>query len=245
MPTLLLTPRQTEDAQALWSACARLGWKVQRVHGWKVPAVDIGPVAIHAEPLLAMHIAQTLGLELIEPAIDWLPSIPEHWRKRSAVLTTMKAARECTDPQFIKSAAGKEFDARVYDSGKDLPHGKMVADSLPVLVQEIVQFDVEYRCFVYDKTVKAASSYWRNGKDPRDENGHWADDELPQAMQFCNAFLSDSNVRVPDACVIDVGMIQRKGWAVIESNAAWSSGIYGCDGAAALPVLLRACRPKS
>ena len=73
MPTLLLTPRQTDDAQALWRGCARIGWKVQRVHGWKVPEVDDGLVAVYAEPLLATHIAQALRLELFEPAIDWLP----------------------------------------------------------------------------------------------------------------------------------------------------------------------------
>ena len=61
-------------------------------------------------------------MELLGPADDWLSSIPECWRKRSVLFTTMKEARECAEPRFIKSAAGKEFDARVYESGKDLPH---------------------------------------------------------------------------------------------------------------------------
>jgi len=156
----------------------------------------------------------------------------------------MKQARECPEPRFIKSAAGKEFDARVYDSGKDLPRGQMISDSLPVLIQEIVRWEVECRCFVSERSVSAASSYWRDGKVSRGENGIWLADELPEAMEFCNALLSDPNVRVPDACVIDIGAIQGKGWAVIECNAAWSSGLYGCDGAAVLPVLRRACRPK-
>jgi hypothetical protein len=151
MPTLLLTPRQTEDAQALWRGSVSLGWHVHRVHGWKVPEVTITDVAVYGEPLLATHIAQTLGLELLGPADDWLPSIPECWRKRSVLFTTMKQARECAEPRFIKSAAGKEFDARVYESGKDLPRGQMISDSLPVLIQEIVRWDVEYRCFVSER----------------------------------------------------------------------------------------------
>jgi hypothetical protein len=244
VPTLLLTPRQTEDAQELWRGSVRLGWSVQRVHGWKVPEVDVSDVAVYAEPLLASHIAQTLGLELLGPTIDWLPSIPEGWRKRSVLLATMKEARDCMEPQFIKSAAGKEFDARVYDSGKDLPRGQMIGDSLPVLIQEVVQWDVEYRCFVSERSVKAASSYWRHGKESRNENGIWCSSELSEAVEFCGAFLVDPNVRTPDACVIDVGVIQGRGWAVIECNAAWSSGIYGCDGSAILPVLYRACKPK-
>jgi hypothetical protein len=153
----------------------------------------------------------------------------------------MKDACDCMEPRFIKSAGGKEFDARVYDSGRDLPHGQMIADSLPILIQEVVHWDVEYRCFVSDKSVKAASSYWRHGKESRNENGNWSNAELPEAVEFCSEFLRDSKVRTPAACVIDVGIIRSTGWGVIECNAAWSSGIYGCDGAAVLPVLLKAC----
>ena len=119
----------------------------------------------------------------------------------------------------------------------------VIDDSLQVLVQGVVQWDVEYRCFVSDRSVKAASSYWRHGKDPRNENGIWSDAELAEAREFCNEFLVDPLVHLPDSCVIDVGVIRGIGWAVIECNAAWSSGIYGCDGAAVLPVLRRACNP--
>ena len=71
----------------------------------------------------------------------------------------------------------------------------------------------------------------------------YAVNELSEAIQFCTTFLENPGVLVPDACVIDVGFIQGKGWAIIECNAAWSSGVYGCDGAGVLSVLRRACRP--
>jgi hypothetical protein len=153
-------------------------------------------------------------------------------------------SRTSTEPRFVKSAAGKEFDARVYASGRELPHGEMIDNSLPVLVQEKVNWQVEYRCFVSNRVVKTASSYWRRGKESRTENGNWASDELSPAIEFCNSFLADANVIAPNACVIDVGIIEGRGWGVIECNAAWSSGIYGCDGAAVLPVLREACKPK-
>lgn len=156
----------------------------------------------------------------------------------------MNEARECTEPRFIKSAVGKEFDARVYDSGRDLPRGQMIADSLPVLIQEVVHWEVEYRCFISERLVHEASSYWRHGKVSRGDDGKWSDSELSEAVDFCGAFLADPEVTAPDACVIDVGVIRGKGWAVIECNEASSSGIYGFDGAAILPVLLHACRPK-
>jgi hypothetical protein len=37
-----------------------------------------------------------------------------------------------------------------------------------------------------------------------------------------------------------VGVIASRGWAVVEQNAAWGSGIYGCDPAAVLAVLRHA-----
>jgi hypothetical protein len=244
MPTLLLTPRQTEDAQELWRGCVRLGWGVERIHGWKVPEVLPEDAFEYGEPLLATHVATTLGLELIEPSIDWLPALPERWRKRSVELATMEKARCLTEPRFVKSAAGKEFDARIYNSGSELPKGQLIDDSLPVLIQEIVRWDVEYRCFISNRCVRSASSYWRDGKDPRSETGVWSSEELPQAVEFCSALLADLEVNVSTACVIDIGFIRERGWAVIECNAAWSSGLYGCDGAAVLPVLREACKPR-
>src|SRR4051812_3184602 len=134
MPTLLLTPRATEDSQALWRACIQLGWTPQRVHGWKVPEINSEDAAIYAEPLLAKHISSALKLQLLEPPITWLPSLPEEWRKRSITLTTLKEAKDLTEPHFVKSAGGKEFDARIYPSGKELPTGQMLDSHLPVLV---------------------------------------------------------------------------------------------------------------
>ena len=93
-------------------------------------------------------------------------------------------------------------------------------------------------------TGESRSSYCRHGRERRDENGIRCSDELVEAMDLCNDFLNDAKVKAPHACVIDVGIIEGRGWAVIESNAAWSSGIYGYDGAAVLPVPRSACRLK-
>jgi hypothetical protein len=37
--------------------------------------------------------------------------------------------------------------------------------------------------------------------------------------------------------VVDVGRVAGRGWAVVEANPAWGSGLYGCDAARVLPVL--------
>ena len=37
MPTLILSPRHTEDSQLLWRAAGRLGWGVERLVSWRIP----------------------------------------------------------------------------------------------------------------------------------------------------------------------------------------------------------------
>ena len=55
--------------------------------------------------------------------------------------------------------------------------------------------------------------------------------------------LSDARVDLPRATVIDVGTIAGRGWAVVEQNAAWGSGLYGCDPEQVLEVLRFSSEP--
>jgi len=66
---------------------------------------------------------------------------------------------------------------------------------------------------------------------------------MDAALGFVESLLADPAVRLPAAVVVDVGHIAGRGWAVVEANAAWGSGIYGCDAVRILPVLARASRP--
>lgn len=245
MPTLLLSSRQSDDAQLLWRACIAARWDVVRVHGWQVPALAASEVAVYGEPLFADHVAQTLGLRLVEPPVDWLPRLPVRWRGRDVRLTTLADARKVGECRFIKPAGEKCFDARVYSSGAELPATGLLSDDLPVLVQEVAKWTIEFRCFVLERKVVAVSAYWRDGKLAKSEDGRWiaSELELSDASQFCQSVLHDPSVTVPDAIVLDVGIIQNRGWAVVECNDAFASGIYGCDPVAVLPVLRRACVP--
>ncbi len=246
MPTLLLTSRQTDDTQKLWRACIAENWKVERLHGWKVPKVETKEAVVYGEPLFAHHVAQTVGLKLLEPSVDWLPRLDLKWRGRDVQLMTLAEARKVPDRRFIKPAEEKCFEARVYGSGAELPGAGVLPDELAVLVQEVVEWPLEFRCFVLEGRVVTASPYWREGALAQAEDQSWSasDSEMQAAIQYCETVLSDSNVSVPEAVVVDVGMIQRRGWAIIESNAAWGSGVYGCDPVKVLGVLKRACGPK-
>ena len=245
MPTLLLTARQTDDAQLLWRACIAAKWDVVRVHGWHVQSLPTNDIAVYGEPLFARHIAQILGLRLIEPPLDWLPRLPARWRGREVRLTTLAEARKVADRTFIKPADEKCFEARVYASGAELPAPGPLPEDLPALVQEVVEWTIEFRCFVLERKVVAVSAYWRDGQLAKSEDGMWiaSDAELNEAGRFCESVLTDQTVSVPDATAVDVGVIRNHGWAVIECNAAFSSGIYGCDPVAVLPVLRRTWEP--
>ena len=243
MPTLLLSARQTDDAQLLWRACIAAKWDVVRLHSWQVPSLTANDVAIYGEPLFAQHVAQTLGLRLVEPPPDWLPRLSAHWRGREVRLGTLAEARKVSDRAFIKPANEKCFDARVYSSGSELPAPGSLAEKLPVLVQEVVAWEFEFRCFVLERKVMTLSPYWRDGRLAKAEDDSWpaGEIEMKAAREFCERVLADASVSVPEAVVIDVGIISDRGWAVIECNAAFSSGIYGCNPEQVLHVLRRAC----
>ncbi len=245
MPTLLLSSRQTDDAQKLWSACIAENWKVIRLHGWRVPEISTHDVVVYGEPLFAQHVAQTLGLRLLEPAVDWLPKLPCRWRARRVQLATLAEARKVSTCSFIKPAEEKCFEARVYSSGAELPAPGPLPEDLPVLVQEVVDWAREFRCFVLDRKVVTSSAYWRDGQPAKSEDGSWSASgaELEEANRFCEKVLQDQTVPLPNAVAVDVGLIQNRGWAVIECNAAFGAGICGCDPVEVLRVLRNTCAP--
>ena len=239
MPTLILTPRFTEDAQALWRAAGRLGWDVERLSNWRVPdglRTVLEPV-LYLEGLLGPSIAEQFGLRLLEPAADWLPRLPEEFRKRRVSLTTLRAARSLSEPSFVKPPNDKSFPARVY-AGSELPDG--YDDDSPVLVAEVVTWEAEFRCFILDREPRTLSIYLRDGALLRPAGFEAPQAELSDTEAFIAAVLADPRVDLPRSALLDVGIIPGRGWAVVEQNAAWGAGIYGCDPTQVLHVIRHA-----
>ena len=71
MPTLILTPRYTPDAQALWRAAGRLGWDVERLSSWRVPPElrGVSDPVLYLEGLFGPTLAEQFGMQLLEPPI--------------------------------------------------------------------------------------------------------------------------------------------------------------------------------
>lgn len=237
MPTLILSARNNEDSQRLWRAAIRKGWAVERLHGWRVPdeLKNVSEPILYAEALLAPIHAKHFGLSLLEPPHDWLPRLPEMYRQRKIVLKTLSQVRLGEFPSFVKPPNDKSFPATVCQCSDDLPTD--YAENAPVLVSEVVRWKKEFRCFVLDRKLRTFSVYLRNGELQRDNDFQSSAIEDAEVTSFLESLLADQRVELPRAIVIDVGMIEGRGWAVVELNAAWGSGTYGCDPDAVLDVL--------
>lgn len=239
MPTLFLTPRYSEDSQALWRAAASLGWKTERLATWRVPdhLKTVEDPVIYGEALFAPALAEQVGRVLRNPPEDWLVTLPNEYRQRQITLATLGDARTRKGPAFVKPPNDKSFPADIYH-GSDLP--AEFDDGMSVLISEVVKWEREYRCFILDRRLETFSIYSRYGELQRErgfDSESWEDEE---ARVFVQKVLEDTRVELPAATVIDVGTIEGKGWACVEQNAAWGAGIYGCDPAAVLRVIQRA-----
>lgn len=244
MPTLILSPRYTTDSIALAKAAAGLGWPVQRLLSWHVPdGLPADDVTLYGEPFFAAAIAEQLSLHLLEPPFDWLATLPVRYSKRRVFCTTLDEARLVADMAFIKPADDKCFPAGVYSSGAELHETEHLPGETPVLVSEPVRWEVEYRAFIRHNELQTLSPYFRDGNLAQAEDGDWSADEeeVREAYDFYTLLLRDAEVKLPPGVVVDIGRIRGRGWAVVEANPAWSSGIYGCDPSQVLPVVESAC----
>ncbi len=244
MPTLILTTRFSADSQALWRAAVRRGWDVRRLSGWRVPG-DLKSATepvIYAEAIVAPVIAEQFGIELLDPPLDWLARLPEEYRKRDIRLSTLGEARKSLDPIFVKPPNDIIFPAHVYH-GQALP--AHLPEETPVLLAEIVEWEVEFRCFVQDRRMLTYSIYLRGG-ELQDESGYASsEEEIQQVLAFVSTLLADRRVEFLDATAMDVGIIAGRGWAVVEQNSPWGAGIYGCEPDAVLTILHRSSRKSN
>jgi hypothetical protein len=148
---------------------------------------------------------------------------------------TLNEARQLKERVFIKPAGEKTFAAQVYESGAALPAMEWLPGDTPVLISEPVFWEVEFRCFVSEGKVQTLSPYWRGDRTAQID-GSWpmSDDERQGAVDFAARVLSENSLTVG---VLDVGIISDFGWAVVEANPAFGSGIYGCDPLQVLQVV--------
>ncbi len=240
MTTLILSNRYTDDSQQLWRAATYdLGWEVVRLQNWRLPKQSLSNPVVYVESLFAPMIGEQLGLNLREPPEDWLENCPREFTKRSVELFDAKNCRRLLDMggiYFIKPPNDKSFPAKMYERLPDY-----INEDASVLVQDVVEWEKEFRCFCLDGKVRTLSIYCRNHQVQKHEDWYASFPELQEAREFAETVLG--SVETPRSIVMDVGVIKNKGWAVVELNAAWGSGIYGSNPIEVLHVV-EACMEK-
>lgn len=167
-------------------------------------------------------VAEELGLGLLETPDDWLPNLPRKYTRRTIDLIQHRELVNVDTRKFIKPANDKVFYAGIFEHGRHVPY-RQINPNAPVLVSDVVDFEVEVRCHILDRSVVSASIY---------QGMHWASSPeqenkiLEQAEAWMDLFLGDPGIDLPSAIVVDVGKIADVGWAVVEANQAYASGIY-------------------
>ena len=236
MPTLILSPRYSEDSIRLRRAAVALGWEVMRLSGWRCPD-DFEPdePVLYAEPLFNQAIAQELRLRVVEPPADFLTRLPRVYVGRAIQLLNASEARALPGPIFLKPPNVKTFAAKVYARGADLPE---MPDDDPVLASEPVTWSSEFRYFIRDRQSFAWSPYWLDGALARAGDA-WIINpaQATSTQELVDRLLADQAVELPSAFVLDAGIIAGVGAAVVEANEASGSGIYGSDPVGVLKVL--------
>lgn len=250
MPALIVSSRNTVDSQILRKTAQDLGWVTLRLDGSEIPEWFEPPdeqIALFVTAPLAFELAQQLDRVLVGCNADWTVQLPARFLNRQLAQMTLAEALRRGGKAFVKHAISKAFPAGKYDVANLAEAAKTTPQTALVHVGEPVEWLCEYRCFVRDGEIATISAY-RRGEQIFTDHAQPLEapaDELTAARQFAECVLGSKEVLCPPAFVLDVGLIAGRGWAVVEFNECWASGIYACDPQQVLTTLLRACIPTA
>ena len=243
MPALICSSRYTVDSQILRQTAQSLGWETLRLDGDTIPEWFEPPdskIAFFYTAPHAFEIARQLGRTLLGCNPEWTVDLPKEFLKRELAQMTLREALQIQVARFIKHAVSKAFPASIYDAASLADATEKVHPDSLVHVGEPVQWESEFRCFVSDRKVMAISPYLYNGQFVTDYDAFPTipQSEIDNVQRFAESVLNHTEVGCPDAFVLDVGTISGRGWAVVECNECWASGIYACDPKYVLETLL-------
>ena len=234
-----LSPIYTEDSNNLKKASINSPYELNRFNAkWNVPEkfrADV--IAVYGEDIYAEIVAGQCNLTLTKPDDNWLSKISGEFTKRKISYGQLKNFIN-EENIFIKCSDFKSFKAGVFDKVTDIKGFDTLDLDSMVFTSEVVEWDLEVRCFVLNNEIKTHSSYWRN--DEFDTN-QLSETEQKDLFEFFENFIRKYAETLPKAIVLDFGIIKGKGWALIEANPAWCSGLYACDAEKTLEVVVESC----
>ncbi|MEJ5104769.1 ATP-grasp domain-containing protein [Chryseobacterium sp. MYb328] len=236
---IALSPMYTEDSNNLKKASLNSPYELSRFNAkWNVPEefrTDV--IAVYGEDIYSEIVAEQCNLILTKPKDNWLSEISEEFTHRKITYGQLGDFLQERDI-FIKCSDFKSFKAGVYHNLTDIKGFDTVDLNSNVFTSEIVEWELEVRCFVFNNEIKTYSSYWRNNSF---DTNPLSETEEHDMFEFFNRFIQKYSSTLPNAIVLDFGIIKGKGWALIEANPAWCSGLYACDAEKALEVVVNSC----
>ncbi|MBW8523333.1 ATP-grasp domain-containing protein [Chryseobacterium chendengshani] len=236
---IALSPIYTEDSNNLKKASIISPYELNRFNAkWNVPEEfrdDV--IAVYGEDIYAEIVAEQCNLTLTKPKDNWLAEILEQFTKRKISYGQLKDFVN-EENIFIKCSDFKSFKAGVFDKVTDIKGFDSLDLESMVFISQVVEWELEVRCFVLNNEIKTYSSYWRNNAF---DTNPLSETEQKELFGFFKDFIQKYSSTLPNAIVIDFGIIKGKGWALIEANPAWCSGLYACDAEKALEVIVESC----
>lgn len=236
---IALSPMYTEDSNNLKKASLNSSYELSRFNAkWNVPEEFRAEViAVYGEDIYAEIVAEQCHLTLTKPDDNWLSKVSEEFTKRKISYGKLKDFVH-EENIFIKCSDFKSFKAGVVDKVTNIKGFDTLDLESMVFTSDVVEWELEVRCFVLNHQIITHSSYWRNNAfdtNPLSEN------EQKDLFEFYDRFITQYAETLPKAIVLDFGIIKGKGWALIEANPAWCSGLYACDAEKALEVIVESC----
>lgn len=224
---LLISDKPDIERDAVASAFEIRGGAVHRIgRFWDPPIFEPSTVRVYGADAFCLVLQQKLGFALCSPSDDLLLTVPSDFLNRRIAQRTLSEIRAVDFPAFIKPVTPKQFRGAVYESSDAVQaECRGLPPETAVLVAETVTFAAEVRAFVLEGIVLDAAVY----EGTSDGTG-------------ADAFVGTlaKSMPLPRTVVVDVGLIDGRGWAVIEFNAAWGAGLNGCNAERVLPAIVSA-----
>ncbi len=221
---ILLVPAKADAERHRVAECwkARGGLVIPLDRFWEPPEkLPPGKVRVYGNDTFCLVLAQLLNLDLVSPADDWLLGLSFDFLKRELRLATLRSLPSF--PCFVKPLIPKQFRATVYQTSSELEEETRGLGDEAVLIAEVVSILAEARGFYLEGKLQSLAVYEGVGEP---EAFLRTLEDLPQ----------------PTTCVIDVALLDGRGWAVLEANATWGAGLNGCEPSAVVDCLRAAVR---
>ncbi len=228
---LLISDKSDIERDSVAEAFSRAGGTVHRIaRFWDPPHLDPATVRVYGADSFCLVLQQKLGFTLCSPDDELLLRVPHEFLRRKVSRDVLRNSSAFPFPIFVKPIVPKQFRGAIYHSVDELSaecHG--LPSETGVFASELVTLSGEARTFLLGDHVLDASIYEGQAN-------------VTGASSFVQALAKE--IALPRSVVVDVGLIENRGWAVIEFNAAWGAGLNGCDPTKVLPAIVAASQPS-